>query len=144
MNLFVDWLDEELRRRDWSDYELARRAKISHSVISRARQGTLPKWAACAAIAQALNLSFEIVFWHAGLISKLSNVDERTQEFGHLFSQLAPRFQETVIEFIKNRIEEQERLEETIKELRAGSSSQDVKRVSDALLGYVSSPGNDK
>ena len=65
---FILWLDEELSSRNWSDYRLAKHAGISHSVLSKARSGTLPKWDACLAIAKALGFNPVLIFEKAGLL----------------------------------------------------------------------------
>jgi transcriptional regulator with XRE-family HTH domain len=58
---FIEWLDRELAERGWNDHQLAYHAGISHSVISKARRGTAPRWDACAAIAGALNIPADLV-----------------------------------------------------------------------------------
>jgi transcriptional regulator with XRE-family HTH domain len=65
---FISWLDQELSSRNWSDYQLAKKAGISHSVISKARSSSPPKWDACLAISKALNVSPITVFRKAGLL----------------------------------------------------------------------------
>ncbi len=76
---FIDWLNKELINKGWTDYQLAKQAGISHSVISKARQGTLPKWEACEAIARALGLPPETVYRKAGLLPSI-NADEEEFE----------------------------------------------------------------
>jgi transcriptional regulator with XRE-family HTH domain len=88
---FVDWLDRELSLRGWNDHQLAQRAGISHSVMSKARRGTMPKWEACAAIAAALNLPAEVVFRQAGLLPELGEEKSALLELRLLLPQLSPR-----------------------------------------------------
>lgn len=88
---FVQWLDEELAQRSWSDHQLARRAGLSHSVISRARGGANPKWEACEALAQALELPPEIVFRKAGLLSPLHDETSEFEEWRYLLARLPER-----------------------------------------------------
>ena len=88
---FIDWLDRELSERGWNDHQLARRAGISHSVISKARRGTMPKWEACAAIARALNIPADLVFRQAGLLPALPDEESALVELRALIAQLTPR-----------------------------------------------------
>ena len=66
--VFILWLDQKLSSLNWSDYQLAKKAGISHSVISKARSSSPPKWDACLAISKALNVSPITVFRKAGLL----------------------------------------------------------------------------
>jgi transcriptional regulator with XRE-family HTH domain len=68
MTVFTDWLDEQLKLNDLNDHQLALRAGLSHSVISKARAGASPKWEACLALASALQVPPELVFYKAGLL----------------------------------------------------------------------------
>jgi transcriptional regulator with XRE-family HTH domain len=88
---FVDWLDRELAERGWNDHQLAGRAGISHSVISKARRGTAPRWDACAAIAGALNIPADLVFRQAGLLPPLPDEETALVELRLLLPQLSPR-----------------------------------------------------
>jgi transcriptional regulator with XRE-family HTH domain len=88
---FIDWLERELSERGWNDHQLAQRAGISHSVISKARRGTMPKWEACAAIAGALNIPAELVFRRAGLLSALPDEESALVELRALIPQLTSR-----------------------------------------------------
>lgn len=65
---FIQWLDVQLRLNGWNDRQLALRAGLSHSVISKARSGILPRWEACVALAAALDVPAELVFRQAGLL----------------------------------------------------------------------------
>ena len=85
---FIRWLDEELAQRQWNDNQLARHAGISHSVISRARSGSPPKWEACEALASALQIPPEVVFRKAGLLPPENDADLGLEEWRHILSQL--------------------------------------------------------
>lgn len=91
-NTFIDWLNSELNSRGWTDYELAKRAKISPSVISRARIGSLPKYSACNSIASAMKIPLETVLRKAGLLPEnaTTNLDREIDEMSYLFQQLSP------------------------------------------------------
>jgi transcriptional regulator with XRE-family HTH domain len=69
LEVFLAWIDEQLRMRNWTDYRLMKNAGCSESVIRKARnQGKPIKWEACTKIATALNLPAELVFRKAGLL----------------------------------------------------------------------------
>jgi len=84
---FIKWLDEQENLKGWTDNKLAVRAGISPSVLTRARQGSMPKWEACVAIASALNISPVIVFHKAGLIS--DDNDPWAENMNHRVSKLS-------------------------------------------------------
>jgi len=88
---FIDWLNSELNSRGWTDYELAKRAKISPSVISRARIGSLPKYAACNSIASAMKIPLETVLRKAGLLPENTSTQSNPEidELAYLFQQLS-------------------------------------------------------
>ncbi len=98
---FIVWLDGELSRRGWSDYQLAKRAQISHSVISRARSGSLPKWGACESIARALGMPTEFVFRKAGLLPSKTYDEAEYEQVAHLFGQLPRDDRERVLAFLR-------------------------------------------
>jgi len=92
MNEFISWLDEELNLRGWNDSNLAKRAKLSQSVISKARSGIRPiKWEACISIADALKMPPEIVLRKAGLLPENTSQQSNPEidELAHLFQQLS-------------------------------------------------------
>ncbi len=86
--MFIDWLDEQLRFKGWNDRQLALRAGISHSVISKARTGNLPKWEACLALAAALDVPAELVFRQAGLLPPLEGECAEAEELRLLLPRL--------------------------------------------------------
>lgn len=78
---FIDWLREELNKRDWSQSELARRGNISASMVSMVLSGTSKPGANfCAGVARALNLSPEAVMQQAGILKKRPQ-QTQTSEF---------------------------------------------------------------
>lgn len=76
---FLAWLDKQLAENHLTDTQLANKAGISHSVISKARKGTLPKWDACLAIAKALRVPEYEVFRVAGLLPTPSGYDAQME-----------------------------------------------------------------
>jgi len=87
---FVEWLDEQEKVKSWTDNKLAVRAGISPSVLTRARQGTIPKWDACMAIAQALELSPISVFRAAGLLPPGTSSQVTLDDWQSLLEQMSP------------------------------------------------------
>jgi transcriptional regulator with XRE-family HTH domain len=90
---FITWLDEILVARNWSDNQLAKKAGISHSVISKARSGILPKWGACESIAHALDISPVIIFRKAGLLPPGPPDDITFDDWKEVLGRLSERDQ---------------------------------------------------
>ena len=99
--IFIDWLDKMLRERGWTDYQLAKRAGISHSVISKARSGSLPKWDACEKIAGAFGVPPVMAFRKAGLLPDKDDIDESLEEANHLLGELPEDIQEEALALIR-------------------------------------------
>lgn len=102
---FIQWLNQELSLRGWSDNQLARQAGISHSVISRARSGILPKWEACEALATALGLPAEVVFRKAGLLPVEPTDDLRLEEWRHVLARLPEKERSELLRIAQLKIE---------------------------------------
>ena len=95
-NEFIEWLNEKERSKNWSDYELSKRAGISHSVLSRARSGILPKWDACESIANALDVSPILVFRMAGLLPPGLPDEVLYDDWKDVLSRLSERDQDVL------------------------------------------------
>ena len=91
---FTEWLDEQEAKKGWTDYRLAKEAKISSSVLSYARSGKIPKWDACVAIAEALDVSPITVFRKAGLLPPGPEDETNFEDWKYLLSQMSPEDQE--------------------------------------------------
>lgn len=104
---FIEWLDSELAERGWNDHQLANRAGISHSVISKARRGTMPRWDACASIAGALNVPADLVFRKAGLLPPLADEEAVLIELRYLISQLSTRDRYELMQIARLKIQRQ-------------------------------------
>ncbi|HNB54686.1 MAG TPA: hypothetical protein PK530_22245 [Anaerolineales bacterium] len=105
MDQFNLWLDQELAKRGWNDYQLSKKAGISHSVISKARSGILPKWQACFSLANALSVAPETVFRLAGLLSKAPDWSPEKDEWDHLFAQLPSEEREELLQIARIKYE---------------------------------------
>ena len=67
--MFIEWLNEELQKRDWSQRELARRSGLSSSSVHHVFQGRRdPGTKFCKAIAKALHIPVEDVYREANLL----------------------------------------------------------------------------
>lgn len=105
--IFIAWLDDELAERGWNDFQLARQAGLSHSVISKARSGILPKWEACEAIALALKLPVELVFRKAGLLNSETD-DAGFEEMKHVLTLLPERDRYELLKFARLKLDIQD------------------------------------
>ena len=106
---FITWLDQELGRRGWSDNQLAKRAGISHSVISKARSGSLPKWEACEAIAGALRMPPETVFRAASLLPKETEGEVDFDEWRYILALLPEKERYELLQIARLKLELQDR-----------------------------------
>ena len=87
---FIQWLDDQQAKNHLSDHKLTQKAGISHTVISKARNGKLPKWEACSALAIALNVSPVEVFMAAGLLPDQPSFDAQFERIAIVYSSLSP------------------------------------------------------
>ncbi len=100
-NTFIEWLEVRLNESHLTVYQLAKKAKISNTVFMRARQGKVPKWKACVAIANALEVDPTEVFRAAGLILPVPQVDPDFEEFWYYCKQLLPEYQKLVFKLLR-------------------------------------------
>jgi hypothetical protein len=88
---FLKWIEGEEAKKGWTDYRLAKEAKISTSVLSKARnEGLMPKWDACVAIANALDVSPITAFRMASLLPPGPDEEVSLEDWGHLLAQMTP------------------------------------------------------
>ena len=97
--LFIAWLYTKLSDAQLSDSELAKRARMSHSVLSKARKGILPKYEACAKIARALRVDPVEVFRAAGLIATPQDLDTDFERLKYLYGLLPNKKRKLVVRF---------------------------------------------
>ena len=96
---FSAWLDKKLSDAHLSDSELAKRARMSHSVLSKARKGILPKYDACAKIAHALRVDHVEVFRAASLIPIPQDLDADFEQLKHTYGLLPVEKRKFVVWF---------------------------------------------
>jgi transcriptional regulator with XRE-family HTH domain len=107
--LFMEWLEEEMSLRGLNDHQLSKRAGISHSVISKARCGSVPKWEACVAIANGLGLPPELVLRKASLLPPLPDDTVGLEEWFHILAQLPQAEREELLAIARLKLARQER-----------------------------------
>lgn len=102
MDIFGDWLNDELTKRGWSQAELARRAKVSRTSISDVISGKARIGANVAkAVAKALTIPEEEVFRKANILPKADPVNDYASRLAHRIAQLPvaeQEFLDTVID----------------------------------------------
>ncbi len=86
---FIQWLDYQLAENHLNSYKLSEKAGIAHTVISKARNGKLPKWEACNALATALNVSPVEVFIAAGLLPDQPEFDADFERVAIIYRTLS-------------------------------------------------------
>lgn len=122
IEIFITWLDAQEEARGWTDYRLAMEAKINPSVLSRARNdGVLPKWDACMAISNALNISPITVFRNAGLLPP-GNDEISFEDWQYLLVQMTPDERDEVMQIVTMKIERRKKAEglKTLNTRKAG------------------------
>jgi transcriptional regulator with XRE-family HTH domain len=122
---FIQWLDAEENARGWTDYRLAKEAKLSFSILSRARNsGVLPKWDACVAIAEAFKISPITVFRAAGLLPPAPKDEEdeaRLDDWIHLLKDIDPEDERELRQIAEVKIKRRsnEKLSKSLKSKKA-------------------------
>jgi hypothetical protein len=101
VELFLKWLDNELAKNNLSDSQFAAKAKVSHTVMSRARKVKLPKWEACLLIAEALHKDPLEVFRLAGLLPKIPDSTEELERLKFVCENLPQEYRAIAIRVIR-------------------------------------------
>lgn len=108
--VFVDWLKEEMDKRQWKPADLAREADISDAALSRilSKRDRKPGDELCKKIALALGEPAGKVFRLAGLLPEGEEIPEGVSEFEWNFlgwlRQLPESRQEAAFEVIKGMV----------------------------------------
>lgn len=103
---FIQWLNNQLAENHMTDNQLARKAEISHSVISKARNGTLPKWEACVAIARALGVDPIEVFRAVGLVQPPPDLDPDFERLKSIYIKVPKKQRKLAVRLVRALIEE--------------------------------------
>ena len=104
--LFIEWLDKKLAEANLTDSGLAKKVRMSHSVISKARKGILPKYDACAKIARALRVDPVEVFQVAGLVPTPPDLDPDFERLKYVYSSLPSKQRKLAVRLIDVLVEE--------------------------------------
>lgn len=97
---FIEWLDKKLAENHLTDSQLSKKAKMSHSVLSKARNGILPKWEACAKIANALRADPIEVFRAAGLVQPPPDLDSDFERLKFVYGSIPTEQRKLAIRLI--------------------------------------------
>ncbi len=114
---FIEWIDSVEDELGWTDNKWATTAGLSASVLSKARQGIIPKWDACLALANAANRSPVTVFRKAGLLPPGPDDEIKYEDWKFLLDQMSPEDEEEMREIAIRRIERRKK-EESLKSLK--------------------------
>jgi len=102
-----EWLDEKERERFLNDSQLAERAKISPSMISKARQGHQDlTWDACVKIADALHVPPLVVLVKAGYLKPPDDGwDAETEELVRMFANVSESDRAEILLLLRHKLE---------------------------------------
>ena len=99
---FIDFIKEELAKRNWSHAELARRSGISQAHISRVLKSKYsPGFEFFVSIASALNLPNEFILQRAGILSEKIDTNELVESIAFFTSKLTKEEKKLVLDFVK-------------------------------------------
>lgn len=94
---FINWLNQELKKRGMKPADLASRGGISPSTISRIRNGEIALTIeACQAVSRGLGIPIEDVFIGAGVIPSKTAPSENDNDLLNQIRRLSPSQRETV------------------------------------------------
>ena len=92
---FLEWVDAVEAERGWTDNAWTSKAKLSASVLNKARrQGIIPGWDACKALAEAANKSPIVAFRKAGLLPPGPENEIVIEDWQYLLSKMNPQERE--------------------------------------------------
>ena len=98
---FVDFIRDELSKRNWAHAELARRSGISQAHISRVINSNYqPGIEFLNSIASCMNLSKEYIYKLAGLLSENPKSNVIIEEIHQILESLSNEDQKLVLGFI--------------------------------------------
>ena len=101
---FVDYIEDELQRREWSRSDLARKGDITPTQVTRilSRKQMAGK-DFCQAIARAFNVPEEDVFRRAGILTSKSKLSPLAERAAHLVESIDDeKEKEMVIRFLES------------------------------------------
>ena len=101
---FVDYIEDELQRREWSRSDLARKGDITPTQVTRilSRKQMAGK-DFCQAIARAFNVPEEDIFRRAGILTSKSKLSPLAERAAHLVESLPDeKEKETAVRFLES------------------------------------------
>ncbi len=101
INMFNNWLIEQLREKEWTQSDLAQRSGLTRGAISNYINGRIPDKSALQKIGKALKIPSETVFRAAGILPEQTPETELIEKITHITKQLPPQEQEEILEFAK-------------------------------------------
>jgi len=103
MEIFLEWLQEELKQRDWLPADLARRAELGPTTIHKILSGDRKAGPdVCVAIARALGQPPERVFRLAGLLPPSPEPDPGEAELLHVYHTLPGGQRELLLNMVRS------------------------------------------
>lgn len=110
---FIDWLDQEMKKREMSQADLARKSGLSKQVISDYlnRKKKYPDPETLTAFAHGFSLSPIVLFRKAGLLPDTPTDQVRLDDWEYLLNQLPPDEQEEVRQIALMKIEKRQKAE---------------------------------
>jgi transcriptional regulator with XRE-family HTH domain len=89
--VFSNWLQKELAKRDWSQADLSKRSGLHRAIISKVLLGSsMPTPETLESIARGLGMSPETVYRAAGLLPSQPEADEMVEKLNYKITQLTP------------------------------------------------------
>ena len=99
---FPEWLKDQLLKRGWNQARLTRESGIDRALLSRLLKGERnPGPMTCRAIAKAFDLSEELVFHQAGLITERGENAAGLMELTELYLSASENERVQILEFAR-------------------------------------------
>ena len=113
---FIEWLNEELRKRNWSQNELANESGLTSGMISRVLSGQRPGLEVCKALAKTLDMKVDDVLEKAGHLTKPPGESRKSEVLSK------------ILQLSDDDIDEIVRIAELKIQMRKEKSSRDAKK----------------
>lgn len=89
--VFSNWLQTQLTKRDWSQADLSKRSGLHRAIISKVLLGSsTPTPETLESIARGLDVPIEQVFRAAGILPPAPETDEMIESLNHKINALTP------------------------------------------------------
>jgi len=105
METVIDFLKDNMKKRNWSQADLARKSGLDTSLVSNILSGRRNIGVTSAnAIAKAFKIPPEIIFRKAGLLPEVFDSSERLEELIYLYNLMPEVYQNDLIDYAHVRI----------------------------------------